>query len=407
MHYCWRLGESEGKVSLKIVVIALLAISMIGRGISFRTRSLWFTGMSSHRSRTTIGTSEEGSYDTIRRVEDETDWGYHNRPVDGKTVVEKGHVYFVATPIGNLGDISLRAMKILEDADILVAEDTRRTRQLLRLLSLPVGNRTVISHHEHNQRQSIEHILRLSREGRSIAVVSDAGTPGISDPGSPLAAALARSGVPLHPVPGPSAVICALSVSGFPCQPFSFFGFIPVKGAERKDILQQIQSLSSHTIVLYEAPHRVGKTLRSLATLSPLVAQRPVVCGREITKKYEEFARGSLEQVSNMLENRTGAVRKVEVKGEFTIVIGPALEERPAVDWSVVKDKIRSSSADQRGREAGAAEEELIIAKINELLQEARGEGATRKDAVNRVSTMLPDVPRKVVYSLALKLDWS
>ena len=95
------------------------------------------------------------------------------------------------------------------------------------------------------------------------------------------------------------------------------------------------------------------------------------------------------------------------MKGEFTIVIGPALEERPAVDWSVVKDKIRSSSADQRGREAGAAEEELIIAKINELLQEARGEGATRKDAVNRVSTMLPGVPRKVVYSLALKLDWS
>jgi len=224
--------------------------------------------------------------------------------------VAPGHVYFVATPIGNLQDITVRAKETLTDADYLCAEDTRHTINLLRHLQIP--HKQMISHHEHNHHLSIPYIVDLALSGKSIAVVSDAGTPGISDPGTELAAALAKANVPIHPVPGPSAVISGLSISGFPCSPFTFFGFLPAKGTLRKEMLKQIHD-TKHTVVLYEAPHRIQRTLLDIASFVPTdgesaehthsvsMGTRPCVSCRELTKVHEQISRGSVAQVLQAL----------------------------------------------------------------------------------------------------------
>jgi len=217
--------------------------------------------------------------------------------------VTPGHVYFVATPIGNLQDITARARETLTEVDYVCAEDTRHTIGLFRHLQIPY--KQMISHHEHNHHTSIPHIVELARSGKSIAVVSDAGTPGISDPGTELAAALAKVNLPIHPVPGPSAVISGLSVSGFPCSPFTFFGFLPAKGTPRKEMLRQICD-TKHTVVLYEAPHRIQRTLQDLASFVPLgtaevvplsMSSRLCVSCRELTKVHEQISRGTVAQV--------------------------------------------------------------------------------------------------------------
>ena len=210
-----------------------------------------------------------------------------------ENVVQPGHVYYVATPLGNLGDITYRSMKVLKGVDIICCEDKRKTSSLLKLLDLPF--KTFINHHEHNQFETIDEIVIKAKEGKSIAVVTDAGTPGISDPGSPLAAALARNDVPIHPIPGPSAVISALSVSGFSSSPFTFIGFLPVKGKEKTKMMEIISS-SSHTLVLYEAPHRIVRFFKAISNV-PGMKERPCVCCRELTKKFEEFRRGTVEEM--------------------------------------------------------------------------------------------------------------
>ena len=228
----------------------------------------------------------------------------YDPPSSSNKVVEGGHVYFVATPLGNLGDITDRAKAILSNVDLILAEDTRNTAQLLRHLSLRYKGQ-LQSHHEHNQHQSLARIIDLvKRDKKSIAVVSDAGTPGISDPGSPLAAVLSKEDVPLHPIPGPSAVISALSVSGFPSSQFTFLGFPPVKGRERKEHLDQVIQ-TKHTVIIYEAPHRMLKTIREIEECGRGlgVGKRLMMCARELTKRHEELKRGTVTEILQWLES--------------------------------------------------------------------------------------------------------
>jgi 16S rRNA (cytidine1402-2'-O)-methyltransferase len=225
----------------------------------------------------------------------------HNENLSNiSTKVQAGHVYFVATPIGNLGDITSRAIETLQNVDIICAEDTRHTTQLLRLLSIPF--KPLISHHEYNQRESIDKILFKISQGLSIAVVSDAGTPGISDPGISLASALLSRNIPIHPIPGPSAVITALSICGFNTNPFTFLGFLPVKGKERKEKLDFIMNCD-HTLVIYEAPHRIISTLKELSSFPQLKDRSCILC-RELTKKYEEIKKGTISSFyQSFIEN--------------------------------------------------------------------------------------------------------
>lgn len=228
-----------------------------------------------------------------------------------------GHIYFVATPIGNLLDISERAKLALTEADYICAEDTRHTGQLLNLLK--IKPRKLISHHEHNYLEQIPKIIDLAKQGQSIAVVSDAGTPGISDPGAQLAEACFKAGVPVHPIPGSSAVVAALSVCGFPSSEFSFFGFIDVKGKERAAKLARIAN-TAHTAVFFEAPHRIVSTLSDL-TESYGQGKRECVYCREITKLHEEIVRSPLEVCLATLRQRESSDDKVDATIDFCSLI--------------------------------------------------------------------------------------
>lgn len=226
--------------------------------------------------------------------------GYSTGTIANSSSVEPGHVYFVATPLGNLGDMTSRAIDVLSEVDMICAEDTRHTVKLLRHLSLP--HKDLLSHHEHNWKEQIPKILSMVQEGKSLAVVSDAGTPGICDPGAELAEALLSHNVPLHPIPGPSAVIAALSVCGFQASEFSFLGFLAVKGKERTQKLDRIVRIQ-HPVVIYEAPHRMKMTFRQLASKEYGQGQRPCLCCRELTKMHEEFKRGTVDECLSWLES--------------------------------------------------------------------------------------------------------
>ena len=195
--------------------------------------------------------------------------------------MEPGHVYFVATPMGNLMDMSHRAIEVLKSVDVLCCEDTRHTMTLLRHFQVP--RKTLVSHHAHNTQETVPRLLEMASQGQSIGVVSDAGTPGISDPGTELAAALGSAGIPVHPIPGACAVSAAVSISGFPCNPFTFYGFPPSKGSSRQTFLDQVIN-TPHTSVLYESPHRIVSTLEALVAGGPQTAQRRLVLCREMTK---------------------------------------------------------------------------------------------------------------------------
>ena len=211
--------------------------------------------------------------------------------------IESGHVYYVATPLGNLGDITLRALEVLKGVDIICAEDTRHSINLLRHFS--INDKKFLSHHEHNWSKQIPILVEHALSGKSLAVISDAGTPGISDPGYELAAACIASGVTLHPIPGPSAVVAALSVCGFPSSEFSFFGFLPVKGKERHHKLERMLEYSQ-TAVFYEAPHRILQTLQDIERIQ---SDRGCVCCKEITKIHEQFYRGTVSSCRKWLED--------------------------------------------------------------------------------------------------------
>ena len=227
-------------------------------------------------------------------------------------------LFIVATPIGNLKDITLRALETLGAADLIACEDTRQTRKLLTHYRI---HKPTVSLHEHNEVRRIPELMERLGRGLSIALVSDAGTPLISDPGERLVRAAIAAGFEIVPIPGPSAVTSALVVSGFAAQPFAFFGFLPRKGRARREALQALGRFGG-TVVLYEAPGRVVQTLSDLH--AELGARRVAVC-RELTKLHEQIVRGVL-----------GGLEIRELRGEFTLVIeGPdagAQAEEPALD---------------------------------------------------------------------------
>jgi 16S rRNA (cytidine1402-2'-O)-methyltransferase len=218
-----------------------------------------------------------------------------------------GTLYVVATPIGNLEDITLRALRVLRDVAVIAAEDTRRTAKLLN----HHGIRTpTVSFHEHNARARTPQLVKRLLAGESVALVSDAGTPGISDPGLDLVRSSIEAGIRVDPVPGASAVLTALVASGFQAEPVTFLGFAPNRGKPRTEWLQRLSNLD-HAVVFFEAPHRIRQLLEELGTH---LGERLLMVGRELTKVHQEFLRGSARQLAERLN---------EPRGEFTIVVGP------------------------------------------------------------------------------------
>jgi len=224
-----------------------------------------------------------------------------------------GTLYLCATPIGNLEDITLRALRVLREADLIAAEDTRRTRKLLSHYDI---HTPLTSYHEHNCRKKGKYILELLAAGKSVALVSDAGMPGISDPGAELVAPALESGFRVVPVPGPSAAVTALVVSGLPTGAFAFEGFLPSSQKARRDKLAALLH-EQRTLIFYESPHRLRATL---ADIREVVGNRRMAAARELTKQYEEVVRGTVDEV---LEH----FREKEPRGEFCLVLAGAAGE--------------------------------------------------------------------------------
>ncbi len=233
-----------------------------------------------------------------------------------------GTLFVVATPIGNLQDLSPRAAAWLRDADLLLAEDTRHTRTLLEACGITRTAGTLESLHEHNERERVPVLVERLRGGASIALVTDAGTPLLSDPGSLLVAAAARAGIAVVAVPGPCAAIAALSIAGLPTERFAFEGFLPAKAVARREALQRLAQ-ESRTLVFYEAPHRLAATLADLAAV--LGAARPASIARELTKRFEQVYRGTLgELAARSLDDANMS------RGELVLVVGGAPAESDA-----------------------------------------------------------------------------
>lgn len=241
-----------------------------------------------------------------------------------------GRLYVVSTPIGNLGDFSFRAVEVLKSVALILAEDTRHSRPLLDRYGITTK---VMSHHEHNEaRTTVQAVERLVA-GEDIALISDAGTPLLSDPGQRLAAAAIAAGVTVVPIPGASALLAGLVASGLPAEPFTFFGFLPRKGRERSALLDAIAS-SPHTAVLYEAPGRVADSLRELVDRG--AGDRQAVVARELTKLHEELRRGTLESLCAYYSESPP-------RGEVVILISGAPLTAP--DESVLRESARSLRA--------------------------------------------------------------
>jgi 16S rRNA (cytidine1402-2'-O)-methyltransferase len=247
-----------------------------------------------------------------------------------------GVLYVVATPIGNLADASPRSIEALKNADVIACEDTRTTRTLLARYG--ISARTVALH-SHNERRAATSLITALREGKRIALVSDAGTPALSDPGAWLVAEAHRAGIPVTPLPGPSAAAAAVSVAGFPAAQFLFAGFLPASAAARRKALEALEG--PWPVVIYEAPHRIAETLEALRQRFGDV--REIVIGRELTKKFEEVARMPLGQAAAWLTAE-------RTQGEFVLVLSPGAE-RPtgALDaervLKVLQEKLPPSEA--------------------------------------------------------------
>ena len=281
-------------------------------------------------------------------------------PPSGAT--NRGALVLVATPIGNLGDISQRAIEALKAADIICCEDTRHSGKLLAHFGV-TGKKLVVIN-EHTEYDAREEIVSLVTSGSNVALITDAGTPGISDPGERLVVAVINAGGVVTAVPGASALTMALVISGLPTSRFVFEGFLPRSGAERTERLA-MATTESRTTVFYEAPHRIVKTLSDLTTACG--AMRGVVLARELTKLHEEIWRGTLQD-ANML------VAKTEPRGEYVIILEPAKPPAPPTD------------------------EELLAAIRAEIAK-----GVSRKDSAARVSARF-GVAKRTVYELALQV---
>jgi 16S rRNA (cytidine1402-2'-O)-methyltransferase len=228
---------------------------------------------------------------------------------DSLSAPRRGCLYLVATPIGNLEDITLRALRILKEADQIACEDTRHTLKLLNHFAI---HRPMVSYHEHNELTRAPELVLAMEQGASIALVSDAGMPLVSDPGHRLVSLCIRHHIPVVPIPGPSAVLTALSASGLPNDEFVFLGFLPARTGERQRALEHLR-IEERTLIFYEAPHRIAETV---AAALAILGDRPACIAREVTKLHEEFRRGKLSQLVQSLEERPA-------KGEITLLIGP------------------------------------------------------------------------------------
>jgi 16S rRNA (cytidine1402-2'-O)-methyltransferase len=220
-----------------------------------------------------------------------------------------GTLYLVATPIGNLEDITLRALRTLKECDVIAAEDTRRTGQLLKHFGI---SKPMLSYFQFNEAKRSEEILERLQRGEKIALVTDAGSPGISDPGERVVRAARANGLRVEAVPGPCALVAALTASGLPTDEFHFIGFLPHKSGQRRKQLEALREFAG-TLVLYESPYRIEKLLTELAEVFP---ERQVVLARELTKKFEEFLRGTAAELPEVIKKRS-------LKGEFVVLIAP------------------------------------------------------------------------------------
>jgi len=274
-----------------------------------------------------------------------------------------GTLYIVSTPIGNLEDITLRALNILRDVQIIAAEDTRHTQKILQRYNISTAQ---TSYHDHNKEEKAEILISRLKEGRDIALVSDAGTPGISDPGYYLINRAIEEGIKVTPVPGPTASIAALSISGLPTDAFVFEGFLPAKKTARQKKLREL-STERRTLILFEAPHRLASTLRDIAEV---LGDRKIVLTRELTKVFEEVIRGRVSEVIAKIEGRS-------LKGEMTLLLEGAQKE------------------------VAAGEVPDLHEYLKMLIEE---KGLSLKDAVSKASKDL-DIPRKRVYKEALSMQ--
>lgn len=281
--------------------------------------------------------------------------------------MDKGKIYLVPTPIGNLKDITLRALEVLENVDIIAAEDTRQTLKLLNHFDI---KKTLISYHQHNEQGKSEDILELAEQGKSIAIVTDAGTPGISDPGAVIVQKCIENNFEFEVLPGATAITTALVYSGLDTTKFVFRGFISRENKERKKLFEEVKNLRE-TIIFYESPHRLLSTLSTL--MNELGNRRISVC-RELTKLHEEIVRGSIEEVIQIFSART-------VKGEFVLVVEGKTQDE--IDKEC-KDKWESLSI-----------EEHVVAVMNE--------GLSKKDAIKKVAKER-GIQKNEVYKLAIDI---
>jgi 16S rRNA (cytidine1402-2'-O)-methyltransferase len=269
-----------------------------------------------------------------------------------------GAIYLVATPIGNLEDITLRALRILKEADLIACEDTRHTRKLLEHFQI---RKPLVSYHEHNEAARAEELVAKAAAGAAVAVVSDAGMPGISDPGFRIVRSAIERGVRVVPVPGPVAVETALAASGLPTDAFRFCGFLPARQGERRRLLQSLAQETA-TLIFYEAPHRILATLENVvAVLGP----RPAVVARELTKVHEEFLRGRADEVLAELRSRPS------VKGEITLLVAraPQAEAQANADLPLVHERVQQLIRDQN------------VDRMTALKQAARERGISKREA--------------------------
>jgi 16S rRNA (cytidine1402-2'-O)-methyltransferase len=268
-----------------------------------------------------------------------------------------GSLYLVATPIGNLEDITLRAVRVLREADLIACEDTRQTGKLLAHFGI---DKPMISYHEHNEAARTQELLAKLEDGANIALVSDAGTPLVSDPGYRLVTAAIGAGVTVVPIPGAAAILAAVAAAGLPTDAFRFGGFLPAKTGQRKKALEELGS-ESCTLVFYEAPHRI---IDALSDIAAVYGERPVVVARELTKMHEEFLRGTAEEVRARLAARPS------VKGEITLLIGKG---SPVASDTPVEDAVRD--LEHRG-----------VPRMDAIKQVARERGLSKREVYSKVN---------------------
>jgi 16S rRNA (cytidine1402-2'-O)-methyltransferase len=261
-----------------------------------------------------------------------------------------GMLYLVATPIGNLEDITHRAVRVLGEVDLVACEDTRHTRKLLNHYGI---NTKTISYHEHNERERAAELLARLQDGANIAIVSDAGTPAVSDPGFRLVRLAAESGVRVVPIPGPTALISALVASGLPTDEFFFGGFLPPRSNARRARLAELRSVNA-TLIFYEAPHRIAATLKDAREI---LGEREAVVARELTKLHEELARGRLSELAERYTSSESARGEIVLVIDRTVIADEASQTKPVASIGSLVEIFEQQGLDQRAALKRAARE--------------------------------------------------